>query len=232
MKSLYRWTQNLFGSGFLKGRVWNSAGIISLTCSVEINAPYLRLRLLDPGFIRGTAIKGKKRLDTFFSQLTFIVCFSQGAKGNVGAPGSRGEPGFPVSYPTNISYLKQIKFAFVFTIILCNSYEKVDVNFLTYHNQTNSKVNLRLHIFHAWRWRQSCFWLVEAFWSWFRKLVSLFFTLRQTQQKTHLRIVCLELNKKSINLFNRDFSSFQGLEGSAGISGEAGHSGNQVRRTL
>ena len=63
-------------------------------------------------------------------------------------------------------------------------------------------------------------------------MVTLFFTLRQTQQKTHLRIVCLELNKKSINLFNRDFSSFQGLEGSAGISGEAGHSGNRVRRTL
>lgn len=63
-------------------------------------------------------------------------------------------------------------------------------------------------------------------------MVTLFFTLRQTQQKTHLRLVCLELNKKSINLFNRDFSSFQGLEGSAGISGEAGHSGNRVRRTL
>ena len=40
--------------------------IISLTCSVEINTPYLRLRLLDPGFIRGTAINGKKRLDRFF----------------------------------------------------------------------------------------------------------------------------------------------------------------------
>lgn len=175
---------------------------------------------------------GKSGLTHFFLSWHSLICFSQGAKGNVGAPGSRGEPGFPVSYPTNISYLKQIKFAFVFTIILCNSYKKVDVNFLTYHNQTNSKVNLRLRIFHAWRWRQSCFWLVEAFWSWFRKLVTLFFTLRQTQQKTHLRIVCLELNKKSINLFNRDFSAFQGLEGSAGISGEAGHSGNQVRRTL
>lgn len=59
-----------------------------------------------------------------------------------------------------------------------------------------------------------------------------FFALLQTQQETDLRIVCLELNKKSVNLFNRDFFSLQGLEGSAGISGEAGHSGNQVRRTL
>ena len=178
---------------------------------------------------------GKSGLTHFFLSWHSLICFSQGAKGNVGAPGSRGEPGFPVSYPTNISYLKQIKFAFVFTIILCNSYKKVDVNFLTYHNQTNSKVNLRLRIFHAWRWRQSCFWLVEAFWSWFRKLAWLpcFSPYDKLNRKpAHLRIVCLELNKKSINLFNRDFSSFQGLEGSAGISGEAGHSGNQVRRTL
>lgn len=64
VKSLYRWTQNLLGSGFLKG--FKIQLIISLTCSVEINTPYLRLRLLDPRFIRGTAINGKKRLDTFF----------------------------------------------------------------------------------------------------------------------------------------------------------------------
>ena len=153
---------------------------------------------------------GKSGLTLFFLSWYSSICFSQGAKGNVGAPGSRGEPGFPVSYTTNISYLKQIEFAFVFTIILCNSFKKVDVDFLTYHNRTDSKVNLRLRIFNAWRLRQSCFWLVEAFWSWFRKLVTLLFTLRQTQQKTHLRIVCLDLNKKSINLFNRDFFFFTG----------------------
>ena len=175
---------------------------------------------------------GKSGLTHFFLGWYSLICFSQGAEGNVGAPGSRGEPGFPVSYTTNTSYLKQIEFAFVFTIILCHSFKSANVNFLIYHNEIKSKVNLRLRIFHTWRWRQSCFWLVEAFWSWFRKLVTLFFTLQQIQQKTDLRIVCLELNKKSINLSNRDFFSLQGLEGSAGISGEAGHSGNQVRRTL
>lgn len=183
MKSLYKWTRNLFCSGFRNPRILNSTGIISLTCSVDINAPYFVLRLLDPGFIRGSVINGKKRFDTIFLSWYSLICFSQGVKGNVGVPGSRGEPGFPVSYTTNTSYLKQIEFAFVFTIILCNSFKKVDVDFLTYHNQTNSKVNLRLRIFHAWRWRQSCFLLVEAFCSWFRKLVTLFFTFRQTQRK-------------------------------------------------
>ena len=80
LKSLYRWTQNLFGSVFLKGRVLNSGGIISLTRSVEIHVPYFLLRLLGPGFIRGTAINGKKRLDTFFSQLIFIDLFLTGSQ--------------------------------------------------------------------------------------------------------------------------------------------------------
>ena len=66
MKSLYKWTRNLFCSGFRNPRILNSTGIISLTCSVDINAPYFVLRLLDPGFIRGSVINGKKRFDTIF----------------------------------------------------------------------------------------------------------------------------------------------------------------------
>ena len=92
---------------------------------------------------------GKSGLTNFFLGWYSLICFSQGAEGNVGAPGSRGEPGFPVSYTTNTSYLKQIGFAFVFTIILCHSFKNADVNFLIYHNEIKSKVNLRLRIFHA-----------------------------------------------------------------------------------
>ena len=78
LKSLYKWIQNLFGSSFLKGKV--GTGIISLTCSIEINAPYFVLRLLGPGFIRGTAMNGKKRFDTFFSRLIFIDLFLTGSR--------------------------------------------------------------------------------------------------------------------------------------------------------
>ena len=177
---------------------------------------------------------GKSGLTHFFLSWHSLICFSQGAKGNVGAPGSRGEPGFPVSYPTNISYLKQIKFAFVFTIILCNSFKKGWRWFLNLPQSNKRESESGLAHFSRLT-LTSVMFLIG--WSILKLvpetgMVTLFFTLRQTQQKTHLRIVCLELNKKSINLFNRDFSSFQGLEGSAGISGEAGHSGNQVRRTL
>ena len=80
MKSLYKWTRNLFCSGFRNARVLNSTGIISLTCSVDINAPYFVLRFLDPGFIRGLAINGKKRVDTFFSQLIFFDLFLTGSQ--------------------------------------------------------------------------------------------------------------------------------------------------------